>query len=81
VIEKIGQTYMAALCSRQDTDVDDDDNHQTYVKSSNTHSNSILSVIRMARHVRAAPECNAMIQPLVDFCCFRVAMFRPYIVL
>ena len=71
---------MAALRTGQDTDDDDDDNDQTDVtKSGNTHS--ILSVIRMARHVRAAPECNAMIQPLIDFCCFRSAMFRPYIVL
>ena len=70
---------MAALRSGQDTDDDDDDIDQTYVtKSGNAHS--VLSLFRMARHVRAAPECNTMIQPLVDFCCFWV-MFRPYIVL
>ena len=42
---------------------------------------SLRAVTHMARHVRAAPECNAKIQPLIDFCCFQSAMFRPYIVL
>jgi len=63
-----------------DDDDDDDDQYRpTFNKNFKTHS--ILSVFRMARHVRAAPECNTMVQPSVYFCCFRLVMFRPYIVL
>ena len=62
-----------------DDDDDDDEYRLTFSKNGKTHS--ILSVFRMARHVRAAPECNTMVQPSVDFCCFRSAMYRPYIVL
>ena len=62
-----------------DDDDDDDQNRPTFSKNSKTHS--ILSVLIMARHVRAAPECNTMVQPSVYFCSFRSAMYRPYIVL
>jgi len=49
-----------------DVDDDDDDNDSNQIglyvnKSFKTHC--ILSVFRMARHVRAAPESNAVIQP------------------
>ena len=44
-----------------DDDDDDNDSNQIYVnKSFKTHC--ILSVYRIARHVRAAPESNAVIQ-------------------
>ena len=45
-----------------DDDDDDNDSNQIYVnKRFKTHC--ILLVFRMARHVRAAPESNAVIQP------------------
>jgi len=50
------------MANDDDDDDGDYDSDQIYVNtSSETHT--ILSVFRMARHVRAAPESNAMIQP------------------
>ena len=48
--------------ANDDDDDDNNDSNQIYVnKSFKTHR--ILSVFRIARHVRAAPESNAVIQP------------------
>jgi len=33
---------------------------------------------RHRRRVRAALECNTIIQPYTDLCCFRSATYRPY---
>ena len=44
-----------------DNDDDDDQYRPTFSKNSKT--DSIISLFRMARHVRAAPECNTMVQP------------------
>ena len=47
--------------ANDDDDDDNNDNNQIYVnKSFKTHC--ILSVFKTARHVRAAPESNAVIQ-------------------
>ena len=40
--------------------VDDDDDDQTFI----SEKQGTLQVFRMAHHVRAATECNTMIQPL-----------------
>ena len=62
-----------------DDDDDDNDSKQIYVnKSFKTHC--ILLVFRMARHVRAAPESNAVIHhsALNSFLLFSVGD-RPYV--
>ena len=53
----IGQEEMATL--HQGICCYDDDDNQTCLSK----KHGILQVFRMAHHVRAAPECNAMIQP------------------
>ena len=47
-----------------DDDDDDNDSNQIYVnKSFKTHCILLVGLFRMARHVRAAAESNAVIQP------------------
>ena len=74
---------MATLHPGQAIDDDDDDDDDQYrpTFSKNSKAHSILSLFRMARHARAAPECNTMVQPSVDLLCFRSAIYRPYIAL